>query len=729
MKKFFKIIIICFVLVLIGASSSSALAYDRLFDKDSFAMLKSNHVFVKDAITVCADDCVYLIGENDEKTIKHIADTKKALYFADEFYYLTQDGSLYCENTILDGSVLDFDVNENGVFFVKDDGLYSYVDQVELLCAFENAFSVAVSDDSVFVACYDVSATVYSYSLTTSTTSLVYEHKLSFERLAFDNSVLYGLDDNTIYDFNTKTVVHPEAVSVAINDGKTYYLRNDNLYCDNTLVAGINSPLRYPTKVLCVGEKVFIADETSLKIFSCTNLSVAQKTINLKISCFDYCPITDTLYYSKDNMLYSLSGGVPTKTEYESNITSISCDYQFNVYVCANGLYKNSPSNKVCDNTSMIATNKAKSKVYYYYDGSIYQDGTKLFDCGQINDFEVDDDDNIYILAQNSLAKYSVSGEALEDYSSTLENATYSVFDITISKNSNTFAKLVLCDTYGHDVVITDIECAIYKKTAQTQHDNAIYTVIDSVAIYSDLTFTAIDNLEVGENVICLQKDISENDFVSLVAKLDNGSYVCGYVPKWALNENLGGAINVDFGNATTFYDNVALYFLPYTLNLEPNKIVTTIPSAGTHVDLVAKYEILGEVFYKATVNGFTGYIPAFSVKIGNYDPNVFPVTNATVKSNTAVYESEGVLAENSLMILQGTKVEVLQTFDSNQTYTRIRYYDAEAGGTRTCYVLTSSLSYDYMTPEQNIAAVMIVILSIITVVCLVIGVKMKMKK
>jgi hypothetical protein len=76
-----------------------------------------------------------------------------------------------------------------------------------------------------------------------------------------------------------------------------------------------------------------------------------------------------------------------------------------------------------------------------------------------------------------------------------------------------------------------------------------------------------------------------------------------------------------------------------------------------------------------------------------------------------------------------GEKVEVIGVFDSNTEYTQIRYFDGEAGGSRTCFVKTDALKYDHVTFEQQFAIIAVLIISATMVIVIIVFVKQKNKR
>ena len=135
--------------------------------------------------------------------------------------------------------------------------------------------------------------------------------------------------------------------------------------------------------------------------------------------------------------------------------------------------------------------------------------------------------------------------------------------------------------------------------------------------------------------------------------------------------------------------------------------------------------------WYKISADGIVGYVIAPSLQLGSYVPDVRPDANATTTESAQTYElvnGEFVATEN-VVLMSGTKVEVVGVFDSNTEYSQIKYYDESAGGTRTCYVKTALLQYEYVTPEQKIALVVIIILIITTALAVFIGIRARKKR
>ena len=169
---------------------------------------------------------------------------------------------------------------------------------------------------------------------------------------------------------------------------------------------------------------------------------------------------------------------------------------------------------------------------------------------------------------------------------------------------------------------------------------------------------------------------------------------------------------------------------MPSAIESAPNATEFTVADKGTRVDVILKVGVDGNDWYKISYDGKVGYAPAAYLMLGGYDPGIRPDVNASLKADAVIYDLDGGSYEASGVVLaKGTKVEVIGLFDSNTEYTKIKYYDSDNGGTRTCYVLTRTLDYAYMKPEQKIAMILIPVIGITILVVVFIAYKITKRK
>ena len=735
--KIIKKLLFAFILIVSLAISlpiSTANAQEKL-DEDSVRFYDVYEIYSGEKITLCASNYVYELDlslNSSDVIIHEVNNAKKAYSSNGSLVYLIAN-ALYIDGVEITNGVIDFHAINGNVVYCGENGIFSYSQeegQSILLYNNSNAFAITSNENDVYFATKQNGFTDV-FKISNGETVLVHSKKRVFDKLVFDDK-LYGIGSNTLYDFTTTTIIDVESESFTLINSTAYFLKSNNIYTKDGFVLGSGDKVFFPTdSSSCLG-LLAVADYNGISIYSQEGEKYEKtQTIQAMANVCEICPHCPCIYYAYDNVLYKWKDGEIEQNQYPQTISDIAIDIYGNVYVSANGIYKNGEI--LYENLSgNVAINKANNSLLCYDGSAFYINGNVAFEKSNVISFDVDDDGYVFALLPNStVEKINVMGATDKTYEFDLEEGV----SLSILRSDGNAGKLSIVDKTAHNLIFSDSAIANVTTNVNVTIDdydaNFIRKTTAKTNVYSDmLQTTTLATFDENSTVFSLVYDVETNQNFSLVAfRKENGILTLGYVLKNDLSNTIGGEIPL-YDTATTFYDDVHVLALPFNLEQAPNSKLLTIESKGTTVELISKISVFGYDWYKVRHDGIEGFVSAPSLQLGQYVPTIRPNVNATVNETCITYEKDGeIYVETDVFITKDTRVEIVGLFDSNVEFTLVKYYDSSAGGTRTCYVKTNALKYDYTTPEQQIALIVILVLSITTIIAVIIGVGVRKSK
>ncbi len=730
MKKKILTILIVFCLVLsLGIFIPTSVFADELLVEDGYyAFTSPTYLHAGEDITIVGENKVYVINSENKVTEFNVT-ANKAIFENNELVWLF-DGDLFIGEKKLASSVIDFDVKGKKLVYVDNNAMYVCLDftQNEVFTVTESGFSsVAISGNGVFLKKNMGSYNdVYFCDDATRTVSLYLSYLKKFDTLIFDTK-LWGIDGNVLYDMNEKTVVSPYANATSVYGGSIYYLADGCLYKHGEFLIGSGNQFSFPRSIDSNANYIYVVDEKGISQYSYSN----NKFVEIKnIATANVSNVTTTAL-PNEKVYYSINSNVYLNEEIiysaENVIIDVAIDGDSNIYYSTNdATYKNGV--KIYDVGGILAIAPSKKDVYVFSGGMLYKNGeiTNITNSSAIS-FDVDGNGNVYFLKSNSIDCHSYDGSLIM----TIPHNAKKPADVKICYEQNKLGKLAIVDQLGHNVIFVNADAYVPSFSAdETTADSELVrsTLVDT-PLFSDINRSKIiTTIKASTLLLCYSYELECNDFLAYVSYKNGNTLVSGYVKRTDLsNATLGKTPR--YNTAKTFYDNVILHTLPYGLQEGDNKIVQLILNTNTEINLISKYNVYGEDWYKAEYDGSVGYVSANQIQLGSYVPTVRPDTNAKLIKVAAVYDKiDGKYVEDGIFLNQNTEIQVIGVFDSNTEYTQIKYYDDEAGGTRTCYVKTNTLKYDYVTFEQQFALIAVIILSVSMVIVMIIFAKRKQK-
>ncbi len=732
MKKKILTILIAICLILgLGATFSPALIQaDSLLVKDKYYFFDSPfYLHANENITVVSENTIYVVDANSNVTTFPLS-AQKAIYENGKIIRL-YNGELFVGDNLIASAVIDFDVKNNKLTYIDANAVYvcQNINQTEVISISQSGFSsIALSGNGLYLK-KDMGSynDIYFCDTTTLSIRLNTSYCKKFKSLIFDTKLL-GVDGNVLYDIekDEKTTLSPYANAISIYCGSQYYLADGCLYKDGELLLGSGKDFYFPHALDSNANNIYAVDENGIAIYAFANNKYSKtKSISAKASHIAVTTLPSVkIYYTLETDVYLDEEVIYTA---ENAITDIAVDSDNNIYYTTDSsTYKN--GEKIYDIGGLLAIAPSKKDIYNFFDNQVYKNGEPTSIICKGKAFDVDGIGNIYVLTSNDIKAFTVDGIQTATY---FHNAQEPV-DLDISYETNTLGKLSVVDRYGHNVIFVDADVYIptFSSKDEKVDDELLRSVTSSTPVFSDLNRSKIVAKIPAESiVICPNFNIECDDYLAYVSIKTATDLISGYVEKTMLSDAILGS-TPRYNVAKTLYDNVTLHSLPCGLQEFDNNFVKIISNKNTEFNLISKYNIFDSDWYKAEYDGSIGYVNATQIQLGGYVPEVYPDTNAKLIKASAVYDIiNGSYVEDTIFLAKDTSVEVVGVFDSNTEYTQIRYYDNEAGGTRTCYVKTASLKYDYVTFEQQFALIAVIILSVSTIIVIIIFTKHRHKK
>lgn len=734
-KKFLTILIILCLILGFGAFSVPTTFADTFLIEDGyFSFDAPSYLHAGDNVTIVGEGKIYVV-DSSNKVATYEKSASKAIFENERLAHLT-DGNLYVDDVLIASNVIDFDLDIDTLAYVDGSGIYfcsvaSSIDlsTVEVTAISQSGFSsVAISGNGLYLKkdMGDKHDDVYFCSISNLTVKEYLTYCKNFDTLIFDGK-LWGVEGNVLYDVvkNEKVTVSPYANAVSVHSGNVYYLADGCLYKNGVFTLGAGNDLSFPIAIESNANNAYVVDKNGISIFTSKNGKFTKtSTVNVKTNNIAVTSLPSVnVYYTVDSDVY-LSNQVLFSAE--NTITDIAVDGANNVYYSTeNETYKN--NDLLYEIGGKIAIAPSKKDVYNLFNETVYKNGEVVVSTPDAIAIDVDGDGNVYALTNNSILVYDKDTNC-QSY----PHDAIAPVDLDISYEKNTLGCIAIADKYGHNVIFSSVKATLPTFLAKNvlPDEELLRTTLVETPIFNDLNKSEIiATLPASSVVLCTTFDLDCDDYLAYVSFKNGTTLVSGYLDKNALSPIVTGT-TPRYETAVTLYDNVTLHSLPCGLQEVDNKFMEIVASKDTEISLLSKYNVFGADWYKAEYNGAIGYVDATQIQLGAYVPSIYPDTNAKLVKPCAIYDKVGgKFVEDTVFLAKDTEVQVVGVFDSNTEYTQIKYYDAEAGGTRTCYVKTDALKYDYVTFEQQFALIAVIVLSVSTILVIVIFAKRKRKR
>ncbi|MCH5163249.1 MAG: hypothetical protein J1G38_07180 [Clostridiales bacterium] len=276
--------------------------------------------------------------------------------------------------------------------------------------------------------------------------------------------------------------------------------------------------------------------------------------------------------------------------------------------------------------------------------------------------------------------------------------------------------KLIDGDDYEDDHLVND-------RTPANYGDGLIRTALYDVPMFSlPIETPAVYVIKAGRKVIVPEYNLDDTREYSLVLidDTENHKLVQGYVYKDALSDALE--------YAPPPADKLSPYSGATPIYKWPSPHAKTVDGyspavAGTNIsaiDFVEAYrDYRNNLWYRVRIGeNFEGFMMAADVVLGEYEvTTIRPAYNAKIISyKSSKFAQTYVLKDGNYVPIDitlntGTKVEVVDAFDTSKHYTKIKCLTDV--GTVTCYVETVYIEYEGV----NIVLLVAIVVIIITVV------------
>lgn len=655
-----------------------------------------------------------------------------------------------------------------------------------------SARAIAVNKSGIYIAVRSQSFAqkddICSFNAVSEVLTPIYTQSDKIARLvcAADSTQLIALTASHITTFDCKSGLsiysQIDGTAVNIEDGKDRIWYIDSLnsvgYIDkktgekNFYFASASNQEGYfnsPRNVQIKNGKIFVTDVMNSRIAEFTESNA--KYITEHVPSRVYAVTADNqgrLYYAEklntitrvDNSGTAVSFTMPDN----DTIISLSSDASNNIYVLGDkGLYKldnNSNTIKMLyqNGSSPITAFTVKIGTDIIYTLNSQNTVTKAqgspidVDVGALS-IAVDREDNIFVLKRDRIVKFTQGVMAKEfifpsEFVLNSDNCDFAIS--TIANKFVSYGEAVIADTNAHRVLVTK------NLGASVVDDGFTPPIVDDDIATNDTNLaendkriirTALRDLEVferpipvgstyvvesGRNVIVANYDIPESDEFSLIL-IDNtksGKLVTGYVYKNGLSAAKAYSAPAQSAG-TVIYPDTSIYKWP---SKHSKTVVTAQKYAEyTLMDFVSGYtDDYSVMWYRVSINGANGYIPATDVTLENFEPFVVaPAYNATVVNapdlGAPCYSLENESYNpTGVLLLNDTRVEVVGLFDSSERYTQIKYLDTNLNGIVTCYIETKYLKADETDKVTIIAITVACVTAVLAVVIVLLSVYYK---
>ena len=392
----------------------------------------------------------------------------------------------------------------------------------------------------------------------------------------------------------------------------------------------------------------------------------------------------------------------------------------------------------------------------------------------------VDIEDNIFALTSSGLTRIDGATGKQTDYTFTVGTKPYSLISGQIvlntvknnfirtdasdkTENETIYSNAIIVDSIKHRVFIADGASIDLKlidgnytpsgglPESDTEPNpggngeaNRIIRVAldDTPAFPIPVDMTSNYTIAKGRKVIVPvdQLNTPKEYLMVLIDDVATGKLIRRYVYKDTMSEPLPYSEPPEGATVATVYHNATpVYKWP-----SPNsQHVISAADKGkqlTLLNFVSSYtDDYGNKWFRVDIgNGSEGYVLASNVSLLDYEPTaIHPAYNATIIEYDGITSADVYrLDDDGNMVLwsdipalpAGTRVEVLDAFNSSEQYTQIKFFNSEINGSLTCYVRTEHIDYDGVNVVLLIA-ILVTIVTLILIAVIVIRVIYTKKK
>lgn len=388
--------------------------------------------------------------------------------------------------------------------------------------------------------------------------------------------------------------------------------------------------------------------------------------------------------------------------------------------------------------TQAIACHPDGKGLYVLQDGKLSRlsDGvlTESFAVAEgTSDFAVDLRQTVYAIAGNRLYRYAspygsyirqldipeLSGGSARITLSSIDTALLDYGDIILTDTAASAVRRIAGSAF--DVVMldeTEPPIDVDDTTPVEGGEGVLYRVAEAVDLYEyPRDMSPKYTLQSGAHLLVVAP-LADSAYSYAVSEHAD-KLVSGYVRKSRLQtaENLPYTAPVR-DTAKILNANSKIYKYPslYAPVLDGYDNVAKDTSISLLRFADAYRDCRNGRWYRVSVDGGEGFIPATGLTINHYQPIfVRPQYNATIIEANGKAYAELFVGDGAPTLLDGetlpigTRVEVVGPFDPSKEYTVIKYFD-ENLGTLECRVLTVHLKYKGVSALQVVAAILIIL-------------------
>lgn len=329
---------------------------------------------------------------------------------------------------------------------------------------------------------------------------------------------------------------------------------------------------------------------------------------------------------------------------------------------------------------------------------------------------------------------YRVTSSGYELKRDDLPLGSSSVFVSRSSSPVGSFGDVVIADKSANDVIVLPAASVGVSPVAtaplpsEYDDDNSIFRFASAPTALLGSTDEADVRMTIpeGKRIIVLKYAFGYG-LSHCAVESNSGELAYGYVFRSTLSDPL--AYRTPISEYCTVYGgSVKLYSLPskgsaVVLALEKNARLQMLDFPDCEW-----YKVKAE-------SGATGYIPSATASVNAFVPDgERPQINGEIIAANGSSSAQAYLLEDGVyspiigvILPEGTKIEVAESFDSSQKYTAIRYYDDRLG-TLSCYVLTDHVRFNGTSTVQ-VVAIVVAVATAVLLVALLIGLYSRRRK
>lgn len=640
----------------------------------------------------------------------------------------------------------------SGVTLIASDktDLYYYDGAAVYLYADGAATEKFAADDVTSLAALDGNVYYLSGGAVYENDAILYENS-SLKSLTAIGGELYGINlNNEIVLARDESVIYAgKAVSVLAPAGeKLLFSTTENeiyLFGDGkaTLVAASASDEEgfydYPLKAVARLGKLYVADYSNHRVAIVSNTD--DKTVYEYLSV----PFPRSVAVASDGAVYVASNknivkfaGGESETIYvaSARVTDLFLSHGDDLYCVAGKTLYSVKNNETLAENVDGGTVYSGGQVVVYAGADVKKtDGTAVVTLpSPIKSLAADNDGNLYALTDGASTNlYKITNGVAELKKSDLPKGSASVYVSRSSSPIGSFGDVVIADKNANAILTVSADDAGVSPVpsapeASDFDDERIFRFAKTDAVLYNSTDEAdvAATLKKDERVIVLKYDFGYG-YAYCAVENEREELIYGYAFRSTLTEPLA-YVEPAGAYCVVYSDSVKLYSLP-----SKGSPVTKNLSKNDLLDMLAFPTC--EWYRVKMSDGTIGYVPVGTVSINSFVPDgdrpqingEIIEYNGETDALTYLKTANGYEAIDGVSLPAGTKIEVVEGFDTSVPYTQIRYYDDRLG-TLTCYVKTVHVRF-YSISTVQIIAIVVAALTFILLVLLLIRLYMRRRK